>query len=102
MFRVEWHKFDESQFEAAVAGKTGERNDFAFREAVDGDGIESDFLKTGVLRGCDAGQHAVEARPTGDFLECVLAQRVEADVETLKTGGAQSRSLFGEEDTVGG
>ena len=86
---VERHVFDESQLEAALAGEAGERDDFVFGEAADGDGVEANAFEADVLCGGDAGQHAVEAFAAGDLLEDFFAERVEADVEAAQAGAAQ-------------
>jgi hypothetical protein len=99
---VKRHVFYEAEFEATVAGEAGERDDLLLGQALDRDGVETNLIEADLLGGRDAGQDAVEAFAAGDFLECLFAERIEADVEALEAGGSQRGGLFVEEDAVGG
>jgi hypothetical protein len=64
--------------------------------------VELDRAEAGVPGRPQPGEHPVEGVAPDNGLEAVAVERVQADVEPAQAGGPQGRSLFLQEDAVGG
>ena len=95
------HVFDEADLGAEAAGPFGEIGEFVVVLAADDDGVDLDRAEGGD-RGGDAVEDRRQIARSGQALEAIDAQRVEADGDAIEAGLAQRRRRRGEVHAVGG
>ena len=99
---IERHEFDEAQAQVALAREAGQRLDFVVVEAADDDGVDLHRVQAEFLRQADARQDLLQTIAARDLPEVVAGERIQAETDAAKAGGAQRPRLLREEEAVGG
>ncbi len=94
------HVFDEPHFELVFTSELRERNDFVFGNPSHGDGIDFHRIETSGFGSENAFDRWVQGIPSCEFAKANRVERIEADVDSPKTGIAQFLGLIGKENAI--
>ena len=94
--RIEWHEFNEANSDAAFAAEAGEVDDFVIIHAAHHDAVDLHRCEACAHCGIDAFKHLVEFISTSDLFKTFSLQRIERNVDALKSGRHQSRRQISE------
>ena len=98
---IEWHVFDEAQFEAALEAPREELGRFVLVRAGLENGVDFDGTQPGCACGLDALEDAVEERAASHCLKRFVMRRIKRNVDAVKARSHQSFGAFFEADRVG-